>query len=196
MDKVDKIMAIAKTPREVDILFDKMWKLEKKMWKALTEEERLEYIRLRRATKESVEFEEYLRDVFEINNGIENDPDNLVRLHAPELLRLAKQHEPNIELIQRSWYLEGYDDRKNGMEPMWTVKAQEGGPVFEKNPKYGEPLREEANGGLEKRSITGWIKRNRYTKTNVLHGLDVTCQEVQGFNDGDRVKIIIVKQED
>ena len=46
----------------------------------------------------NVEFEEYLRGVFEINNGVENDVDNLVRLHAPELLRLAKQHEPNIEM--------------------------------------------------------------------------------------------------
>ena len=37
------------------------------------------------------EFEEYLRGTFEINNGIENDVDSLLRLHAPELLRLAKK---------------------------------------------------------------------------------------------------------
>lgn len=38
-------------------------------------------------------FEEYLRGVFEINNGIENDPDNLVKIHAPELLKLARKQE-------------------------------------------------------------------------------------------------------
>ena len=37
------------------------------------------------------EFEEYLRGTFEINNGVENDVDNLVRIHAPELLKLAKK---------------------------------------------------------------------------------------------------------
>lgn len=37
------------------------------------------------------EFEEYLKGTFEINNGIENDIDNLVRIHAPELLKLAKK---------------------------------------------------------------------------------------------------------
>lgn len=37
------------------------------------------------------EFEEYLRGTFEINNGIENDIDTLVRIHAPELLKLAKK---------------------------------------------------------------------------------------------------------
>ena len=42
---------------------------------------------------ENLTFEEYLRGVFEINNGIENDPDNLVRIHAPELLKLARKQE-------------------------------------------------------------------------------------------------------
>ena len=37
------------------------------------------------------EFEEYLRGTFEINNGVENDVDTLVRIHAPELLKLAKK---------------------------------------------------------------------------------------------------------
>lgn len=37
------------------------------------------------------EFEEYLRGTFEINNGIENDVDALVRIHAPVLLKLAKK---------------------------------------------------------------------------------------------------------
>jgi hypothetical protein len=37
------------------------------------------------------EFEEYLRGTFEINNGVENDVDTIVRIHAPELLKLAKK---------------------------------------------------------------------------------------------------------
>lgn len=58
--------------------------------------------------------------------------------------------KPTIELIQRSWYMEGYHDSKFGMEPMWTVKAQKGGPVFERNPRYGEKLEEEPSEDLEK----------------------------------------------
>ena len=52
-------------------------------------------------------FEEYLRGVFEINNGIENDPDNLVRIHAPELLKLArkqKQPEVGIDIKQELYH--------------------------------------------------------------------------------------------
>lgn len=37
------------------------------------------------------EFEEYLRGIFEINNSVENDVDTLVRIHTPELLKLAKK---------------------------------------------------------------------------------------------------------
>lgn len=46
-----------------------------------------------------------------------------------------------LELIQRSWYLEGYHDATFKMEPMWTVEACKGGPKIEKNPRYGEPLK-------------------------------------------------------
>ena len=54
---------------------------------------------------------------------------------------LEKQKEqPNIELIQRSWYLEGYHDREFLKEPMWCVKAEAGGPKFYKNPNYGKKL--------------------------------------------------------
>ena len=39
-----------------------------------------------------------------------------------------------------------------------------------------------------------YIRRNRYTKKNVLNGFDVTCDAVQKFKNGDKVKIIIVKE--
>ena len=50
------------------------------------------------------------------------------------------EQEPNIELIQRSWYMEGYHDREFGKEPKWIIKTGEGGPKHELNPRYGEPL--------------------------------------------------------
>lgn len=52
-------------------------------------------------------FEEYLRGCFEINNGIENDPDNLVRIHAPELLKLARKQEqpmPDSTKLIELWH--------------------------------------------------------------------------------------------
>ena len=51
-----------------------------------------------------------------------------------------KEQKPNIELIQRSWYMEGYHDREFGKEPKWIIKTGEGGPKHELNPKYGQPL--------------------------------------------------------
>lgn len=47
-----------------------------------------------------------------------------------------KGHKNNIELIQRSWYLEGYHDGKFGNEPKWIIKTGEGGPKYEENPQY------------------------------------------------------------
>ena len=54
-----------------------------------------------------------------------------------------KEQKPNIELIQRYWYMEGYNDRKFGNEPKWIIKTGEGGPKHELNPKYGQPLADE-----------------------------------------------------
>lgn len=49
-----------------------------------------------------------------------------------------KQKEPNIEHIQRSWYMEGYNDRDFGKEPKWIIRTGDGGPRYEDNPRYGE----------------------------------------------------------
>ena len=40
-----------------------------------------------------------------------------------------------------------------------------------------------------------WVKRNRYTKENVLNGFSVTCDLIQEFKDGDKVKVIIIKED-
>ena len=39
-----------------------------------------------------------------------------------------------------------------------------------------------------------YIRRNRYTKKNVLNGFDVTCDAIQGFKDKDKVKVIVIKE--
>ena len=54
-----------------------------------------------------------------------------------------KEQKPNIELIQRSWYMEGYHDREFGKEPKWVIKTGEGGPKHELNPNYGQFLAEQ-----------------------------------------------------
>lgn len=58
-------------------------------------------------------------------------------------LEKQKEQKPNIELIQRSWYMEGYHDREFGKEPKWIIKTGEGGPKYEENPKYGQMLEAE-----------------------------------------------------
>ena len=55
---------------------------------------------------------------------------------------LEKQN-PNLELIKQSWYTEGYTDGKFKREPMWNLKTGKGGPRYEKNEKYGQPLEQE-----------------------------------------------------
>jgi hypothetical protein len=58
-------------------------------------------------------------------------------------LEKQKEQKSNIELIQRSWYMEGYHDGKFGKEPMWLITTGEEGPKYELNPKYGKKLVEE-----------------------------------------------------
>ena len=48
---------------------------------------------------------------------------------------------------------------------------------------------------LMKSAIDGcYISRNKYTKKNVLNGFDIKCDTIQKFKDGDKVKIIIIKE--
>ena len=48
-------------------------------------------------------FKEYLRGVFEANNGIENDPELLVKLHASTLLELAQKELPDSPDFEAEW---------------------------------------------------------------------------------------------
>ena len=56
-----------------------------------------------------------------------------------------EERKPNIELIQRSWYMEGYHDGKFEMEPMWILETDEGGPRYKKNERYEQSLEKEQN---------------------------------------------------
>ena len=48
---------------------------------------------------------------------------------------------------------------------------------------------------LMKSAIDGcYISRNKYTKKNVLNAFDIKCDTIQKFRDGDKVKIIIIKE--
>ena len=45
------------------------------------------------------------------------------------------------------------------------------------------------------KSVDGvYIRRNRYTKQNVLNGLSVTYEALQSFKDGDRIKVVFIKE--
>ena len=82
-------------------------------------------------------------------------------------LEKQKEQKPNIELIQRSWYMEGYHDREFRKEPKWILKTGEGGPYHELNPRYGQPLADE-------KKEQDWNKK-----------LCLTCQEYEkGFEQG------------
>ena len=71
-------------------------------------------------------------------------------------LEKQKEHKPNIELIQRSWYMEGYHDGEFGKEPKWIIKTGEGGPKYELNPRYGQPLAEQKPAECLKAERDGW----------------------------------------
>ena len=61
-----------------------------------------------------------------------------------DLKENKKEENSNIELIQKSWYMEGYHDCEFGYEPRWIIKTGEGGPRYEENPKYGQHIEEKS----------------------------------------------------
>lgn len=61
-------------------------------------------------------------------------------LDVKEYLENLKEQKPDLEFIQRSWYMDGYIDGEFKREPRWNLKAGKGGPKYEENEKYGQPL--------------------------------------------------------
>ena len=59
-------------------------------------------------------------------------------------LEKQKEQKPDLELIQRSWYMDGYIDGEFKREPRWNLKAGKGGPKYEENEKYGQPLEQKS----------------------------------------------------
>ncbi len=87
---------------------------------------------------------EYIASHFIADTVVKTDMKSIVKA-IEEGVRLGKEEQkPNIELIQRSWYMEGYIDGKFEMEPMWNLETGEGGPRYEKNEKYGQPLEQKS----------------------------------------------------
>ena len=52
----------------------------------------------------------------------------------------------DIELIKRSWYIEGYDDRNQNKEPRWLIENLQ----FKDNPNYGQRLPAEQSDNIGK----------------------------------------------
>lgn len=45
-----------------------------------------------------------------------------------------REQKPKIELIQRAWYMEGYNDREYNKEPKWIISTGPDGPQYKLNP--------------------------------------------------------------
>ena len=75
---------------------------------------------------------------------------------------------------------------------MGIIEKEHRQPTFDDAIKYGMRLQRE---NMMKGAAEGYIRRNRYTKKNVLNGFDVTCDAIQKFNGGDKVKVIVIKED-
>lgn len=78
------------------------------------------------------------------------------------------EKKANIELIQKSWYMEGYHDREYNKEPKWIIKTGEGGPKYEDNPKYGQ---------LIKKKFSEWSEEDEGMLNCIIATL---CEEEHG----------------
>lgn len=106
--------------------------------------------------------------------------DDLKKLR--DVLCMQKEQKPNIELIQRSWYMEGYHDREFSREPKWIIKTGEGGPKYEKNEKYGQPLEQKP---------AEWSEDDE----NMLNSIIATCQLAAQDRDSGPARHLLGMQE-
>lgn len=65
-------------------------------------------------------------------------------------------------------------------------------PTFLDAIEYGMSLQREQ---MMRDATEAFITRNRYTRLNVLSGLDRTCKAIQGFKDGNKLKVIFIKED-
>ena len=83
----------------------------------------------------------------------------------PAMEERQEEQKPNIELIQRSWYMEGYHDGKFEMEPMWILETGEGGPRYKKNERYGQPLEQKSIEDAAKEATKDKESAKKFLKT-------------------------------
>jgi hypothetical protein len=96
---------------------------------------------------------------------------------------LEKQQEqkPNIELIQKSWYMEGYHDKEFNCEPKWIIKTGEGGPRYEENPKYGQIIEQKPVEYLSKDKV--YAIMNKLTELSTSELIPLNSDEYKKINE-------------
>lgn len=93
-----------------------------------------------RIRKRLVEYFNGFYDGFSSGNNVNVRWEGLEVKKVIAYLEKQKEQKPDLELIQRSWYMDGYIDGEFKREPRWNLKAGKGGPKYEENEKYGQPL--------------------------------------------------------
>ena len=110
-------------------------------------------------------------------------------------LEKQKERKFDFELIKQAWYMEGYKDREFGKEPRWIIKTGEGGPEYELNPKYGQPLAKEQK--PERINITEMVAKYEATDEYVegeYKGKPVNCM-IRAYEQGIRDTLLKVKEQ-
>ena len=92
-----------------------------------------------------------------------------------------KEQKSNIELIQKSWYMEGYHDKEFNCEPKWIIKTGEGGPRYEENPKYGQIIEQKPVEYLSKDKV--YAIMNKLTELSTSELIPLNSDEYKKINE-------------
>ena len=126
--------------------------------------------------KREKSFIEYLRGVFEANNGVENDPDLLIALHGQTLFELAHKElaeSPDFE-AEWKWYVNSRKDdmRTNAV----TMNVKEVAKHFaEWQKKQDDELLTiahfdgvQSGKEAERKELLEWAKQEQYESTTIV----------------------------
>lgn len=149
--KVGEQQQISTMNGDADLYFDEWNQQQQNPTKRQCFEEGMRYAERLQKEQNVTPSKETILGIWELGNFWKENPeerDGLTQLqyiqkYWNEKCDYQKEQKPNIELIQRSWYMEGYHDREFGKEPKWIIKTGEGGPKHELNPRYGQHLVDE-----------------------------------------------------
>lgn len=115
--------------------------------------------------------------------------ENLQRMMIDLRDKLCASEQPSEELEEAfdevlpnpNWYI------SNDGEDAYNVKQMK--EMFNAGANWQkEQIMKSAIDGCQ-------IKRNGYTQVKVLNGFSTTCETIQKFKDGDKVKILIIKED-